>query len=137
MARPHWFHDHFLHSKNIYLTRVRFAKLIFNLSYKAVQWVAGHFLTVFHDKIRHIIPYGRLHVYHSTSGVFLYFFATVSFILAFSTNWFTGSTPGYVQYLSFVAVGILALMVSLQVSQKFANRQAAFKQQQQNQQSRK
>jgi hypothetical protein len=78
-----------------------------------------------------------LHVYHSTSGVFLYFCVTITFVLSFGSNWFVGSTPGWVQYISFVAVAILALMVSLQVSQKFVLRQAAFKQQQQQQHARK
>ena len=97
--------------------------------YTITQWIAGHFLTILYDKIRHLIPFSRLHLYHSTSGVVLYLFVTITFILAFSSNWFVSSTPGYVQYMSFVAVAILALMVSLQVSNKFVMRQAALRQQ--------
>jgi hypothetical protein len=93
------------------------------ICYTVVQWIAGHFLTIFHDKIRHLIPYNRLHVYHSTSGVILYFLITVTFTLSFGSNWYKGSTPVYVQYLSFVAVAILALMVSTQVASKFVMRQ--------------
>lgn len=98
------------------------------ICYTLTQWLAGHFLTLFIDKIRHLMPYNKLAVYHSTSGCFLYLFATTTLCLGFLTNWFKSVTTVYIQYLSFVAVALLALMVTTQIATKYAPKRKLVKQ---------
>ncbi|XP_002738253.2 transmembrane reductase CYB561D2-like [Saccoglossus kowalevskii] len=91
---------------------------IITVGYCAMQCIAGSFM-LYPKMISQYVKLSDLKLYHATSGVMMFTLACGTMVLGIFSNWFVSQASDTVFYMCLFCPGILALVVTNQVTQAY------------------
>ncbi|XP_074646143.1 transmembrane reductase CYB561D2-like isoform X1 [Tubulanus polymorphus] len=96
---------------------------LMTVSYICFQCMAGTGL-LYHSLVQKFInlKLGDMKLYHATSGTLMFFLASVTLVTGMFSNWFVKNVTGTSWYMCVFSPLLLALIVTLQVSQQYVAR---------------